>query len=195
MRYFIKLSQVLIAILVAIGISSCSDDGKSYQEGQQEYIQKTFESLKGDYAGSLVMPDNSSATIKFTIDGMANFKVSSFPMDQILYSVYGGEYLSVKMSSDAVSFNCPIDSVGFTGGYLAFVTKKDLTTNKIEFSYEKDGAKHQGYALVTVKGLYNPSQRLLEVNFIVEELIVDQKDYTSNLCPINHQFLATRQDE
>ncbi len=195
MKYIHKLSQVLIAILMAIGISSCSEDSTSYQEGQEKYIQKTFESMKGDYVGSLGMPDNSSSTIKFTIDDEANFKISSFPMDPILYCVYGGEYLSVKMPSDAVGFNCPIDSVGFTGGYLAFVTKKDLVTNKIEFAYEKDETQHQGYALVTVKGLYNASQKMLEVNFIVEELVVDKMDYTSNLCPINHQFLATRQDD
>ncbi len=195
MKYIHKLSQVLIAILMAIGISSCSEDSTSYQEGQEKYIQKTFESMKGDYVGSLGMPDNSSSTIKFTIDDEANFKISSFPMDPILFCVYGGEYLSVKMSSDAVGFNCPIDSVGFTGGYLAFVTKKDLVTNKIEFAYEKDEMQHQGYALVTVKGLYNASQKMLEVNFIVEELVVDKMDYTSNLCPINHQFLATRQDD
>ncbi len=190
-----QLSLILIAILVAIGISSCTEDGKSYQESQQEYIQKTFESLKGDYVGALTMPDNSSSKIKFTIDNLANFKIASFPMDQILYSVYGGEYLSVKMSGNAVSFDCPIDSVGFTSGYLAFVTKKDLVSNKIEFSFTKDEVQHQGYALVTVKGLYDPSKKILEVNFIVEELIVDNKDYTTALCPINHHFLASRQDE
>lgn len=186
---------ILIAISLAIGFASCStDDGKGYQQGQQEYIQKTFESMKGSYAGALEMPDNSSRTIKFSIDKQANFKIPSFPLEQILYKVYGGDYLSVQQSADAVSFDCPIDSVGFTGGYMTIVTKNNLVANRIDFSYTKGGEKHEGYALLTVKGLYNPSNRILVTNFIVTELVIDRKDYTSELCPIDHVLEATQQD-
>lgn len=186
---------ILIAISLAIGFASCStDDGKSYQQGQQEYIQKTFESMKGSYAGTLEMPDNSSRTVKFSIDKQANFKIPSFPMEQILYKVYGGDYLSVQQSADAVSFDCPIDSVGFTGGYMTIVTKNNLVANRIDFSYTKGEEKHEGYALLTVKGLYNPSNRILVTNFIVTELVIDRKDHTSDLCPIDHVIEATQQD-
>lgn len=188
--------MILIAIMMAIGIVSCSsdDNNKSYQETQQEYIKKMFEGMKGTYSGYLVMPDNSSAPVKFTIDNMANVNIASFPMDRILYEVYGSDYLAVKMSGNAISYSCPIDSVGFTGNYMSFVSKNDLSTGTIKFSYTKDGEPFNGYAFVTVKGLYNSMQKIVNVNFIVTDLTINQKDFTAEVCPINHNFEATKQD-
>lgn len=189
-----KMYAILTVILMAVGVASCSDDSNVYNIGnQQEYIKQTFEGMKGTYAGNLTMPDNCVYTTKFVIDDMANLKISSFPMDRILNEVYKGDYLNVKMSGDAVSFSCPIDSVGFSGGYMTFVTKNDYVSNVIRFSFTKDETQHSGYAFVTVKGYYDPTRKWVNVNYIVTDLIVDGRDYSSEACPLNHNFEANRQ--
>lgn len=129
-----KMYAILTVILMAVGVASCSDDSNVYNIGnQQEYIKQTFEGMKGTYAGNLTMPDNSVYTTKFVIDDMANLKISSFPMDRILNEVYKGDYLNVKMSGDAVSFSCPIDSVGFSGGYRRLLRRMIMYQTRFIF--------------------------------------------------------------
>lgn len=188
-----NVCTILIAILMAVGIASCSTDDGYTQGSAQEQFQKIFENMKGSYAGTLTLPDNSSMTVKYDIDNEAKVNISSFPMDRILFKVYQSDYLKVKMGAEAVSYSCPIDSVGLSGGYLTFVTKRDYTSNTIHFSFTKDEQQHSGYAYVTVKGYYDYTRNWMNINFIVTDLIIDQKDYTKELCPLNHQFEANRQ--
>ena len=52
--------------------------------------------------------------------------------------------------------------------------------------------KHTGYMYLTVKGTYNPQKEIITTNFIVTDLIVDNHDYTSQLCPIDNLIEATK---
>lgn len=189
-----SLILVLFAIFMAIGLESCDSDSSYYNPNSeyQEY-QKIFESMKGNYSGTYTTPLNSTKTIKYTIDSQANVKVTNFPMEVVLSKLCGSDYEYANLSGDALSLSCPIDSVGYTAGYLSFKTKNDLENNILNFSYTFNNVKHQGYMYVTVKGIYNFANQIINTNFIVTDLIVDNKDLTSQFCPIDNVVEALKQ--
>ena len=76
--------------------------------------------------------------------------------------------------------------------HITFITKNNTIDNRINFSYDKDDETHNGWALVTVKGIYNDISKRIEANFIITDLVIDNKDYTSTYCPIDNLIEAQR---
>lgn len=179
------LVWTLIALCVAVGFNSCSDDSS----GNNAYgnLKATFDKMKGNYKGQMVMPDNGRQEVTFSIDQQANVVLTSFPMNNVLSKVYPNDYQRVTLSGDALSYSCPIDSVGIPAdGQLQFVTKEDFSSNRVDFSYTLGGQEHSGYMLVKTRGLYNSLMNCLTINFVVTDLFVDTRDLTSTLCPIDN---------
>lgn len=189
-QYFV---WTLIALCVAVVFNSCSDDSS----GTNVYgnIKATFDKMKGTYKGQMAMPDNGRQEVTFSIDQQANVVLTSFPMSNVLSKVYPNDFQRVTLSGEALTYSCPIDSVGIPAdGQLQFVTKEDFSSNRVDFSYTKDGQSHSGYMLVKSKGLYNSLMNSLTINFIVTDLIIDTEDRTSACCPIdNYIDLAGKQ--
>lgn len=185
---------VLVAIFVAIGLNSCDNDTTYYDPNSKikEY-QQIFENMKGNYSGSYTTPLNTSKVVKYTIDSQANVNVPNFPMETVLAKLCGSDYEYAELSGNALNLSCPIDSVGYSSGFLTFKTKNDLTSNILNFSYTYQKVKHVGYMYVTVKGIYNPLQRTISTNFIVTDLILDNKDLSSKYCPLDNIVEAERQ--
>ncbi len=179
---------LLFATFVAIGVVSCSGDSPSLQNSRDTFAQ-TFEGMKGNYIGYYQTPFNTTQNIKYCIDKNAKVSFTSVPMEQVLYKLCGNDYQQVILNDVGLSFTSPIDSVGYNSGYLAFKTVNDLTTNRVDFSFtDQGGVTHEGYMLVTIKGLFNPLHKIIDTNFIVTDLILDNTDYTSILCPIENVF-------
>lgn len=188
-----KMYIVLVATFVAIGLNSCDGESNYYDPNSQvNEVNRILESMKSSYAGTYTTPLNTKRTVKYNIDSQANVNVATFPMDAVLEKLCGGEYSYADLSGDALTFSCPIDSVGYSAGYLTFKTKEDLEHNKLDFSYTFKDVKHTGYMYLTVKGTYNPQKEIITTNFIVTDLIVDNHDYTSQLCPIYNLIEATK---
>ena len=188
-----KMYIVLVATFVAIGLNSCDGESNYYDPNSQvNEVNRILESMKSSYAGTYTTPLNTKKTVKYNIDSQANVNVATFPMDAVLEKLCGGEYSYADLSGDALTFSCPIDSVGYSAGYLTFKTKEDLEHNKLDFSYTFKDVKHTGYMYLTVKGTYNPQKEIITTNFIVTDLIVDNHDYTSQLCPIYNLIEATK---
>ena len=187
----LRLMSILFVAIAATGLMSCSDDNNSNFDPFGT-ISEMFENMKGNYVGLYNNPYNVKKDVKFNIDQQAKFKISNFPMDNVLYSIYKGEYENVKLNADELNFAAPIDSVGYDSGYLTFITKNNTIDNRINFSYDKDNEAHNGWALVTVKGIYNDVSKRIEANFIITDLIIDNKDYTSTYCPIDNLIEAQR---
>ena len=183
---------IIFAVIVAIGFVSCSDDTTSDFDPAGT-VSELFENMKGEYTGIYSTPNNVRKDVKFSIDKQAEFKISNFPMENILYSVYQGEYENVKLNADALAFSAPIDSVGYDSGFLTFITKSNTIVNRIDFSFTKDEQTHNGWALVTVKGMFNNTLKMMDANFIVTDLVIDNKDYTSTTCPIDNIVEAKQQ--
>lgn len=192
----IKLCKLfLFAMFLAIGTTSCDDGNSTYYDpnsAANEY-QQIFEGMKGEYAGNYTSPLGNSVSLKYNIDSKANVNLSSFPMENVLYKLCGGDYQYAKLSGEALSISCPIDSVGYSSGYMTFKTKNDLEHNVLNFAYTFQNVEHKGMLYVTVMGVYNPQARLITTNFVVTDLIVDGKDLTSAYCPINNMVEAVRQ--
>lgn len=184
--------KILFAAVAATGLSSCSDDNTNDFDPFKA-VSELFENMKGNYVGSYNNPYNVRKEVKFSIDKQAEFKISNFPMDNVLYKIYGGEYESIKLNADNLDFSAPIDSVGYDSGYLTFITKNNTIVNRIEFSFSKDDEKHDAWALVTVKGIFDGIANRIEANFIVTDLVIDNKDYTSSTCPIDNMVDAYKQ--
>ena len=183
---------ILFAVIAATGFVSCSDDATSNFDPAST-IAEIFENMKGEYSGTYNTPYNVRKEVKFSIDKQAEFKISNFPMENILYSVYQGEYENVKLNADALAFSAPIDSVGYDSGFLTFITKSNTIVNRIDFSFTKDEQTHNGWALVTVKGMFNNTLKMMDANFIVTDLVIDNKDFTSSSCPIDNIVEAKHQ--
>ena len=190
MKKMSKIILLLFATFVAIGVVSCSGDSPSLQNSRDTFAQ-TFEGMKGNYIGHYQTPFNTTQNIKYSIDKNAKVSFSSVPIEQVLYKLCGNDYQQVRLNDVGLSFTSPIDSVGYNSGYIAFKTANDLTTNRVDFSFtDQGGMTHEGYMLVTIKGLYNPLQKIIDTNFIVTDLILDNSDYTSTLCPIENVFVV-----
>ena len=179
------LFGILFAVIAATGFISCSDDTTSNFDPAAS-ISELFENMKGEYSGTYNTPYNVRKDVKFSIDKQAEFKISKFPMENILYRVYQGEYENVRLNADALTFSAPIDSVGYDSGFLTFITKSNTIVNRIDFSFTKDKQTHNGWALVTVKGIFNNILKMMDANFIVTDLVIDNKDFTSTTCPIDN---------
>lgn len=174
----------LVAILVAIGFNACSEESTS--NGAYANVKATFDKMKGNYKGKFSKANGTLQELSFSIDQQANVVVASFPLDNVMAKLYPNDHEHVTYSGEALNYTCPIDSVGIPAdGQLSFVTSADLTKSRVDFSYTKDNLSHNGYILVKAKGVYNSLMNSLSVNFIVTDLIVDNTDYTSALCPIN----------
>ena len=186
------LFGILFAVIAATGFISCSDDTTSNFDPAAS-ISELFENMKGEYSGTYNTPYNVRKDVKFSIDKQAEFKISKFPMENILYRVYQGEYENVRLNADALTFSAPIDSVGYDSGFLTFITKSNTIVNRIDFSFTKDDETHNGWALVTVKGMFNNTLKMMDANFIVTDLVIDNKDYTSTTCPIDNIVEAKQQ--
>ena len=186
------LFGILFAVIAATGFISCSDDTTSNFDPAAS-ISELFENMKGEYSGTYNTPYNVRKDVKFSIDKQAEFKISKFPMENILYRVYQGEYENVRLNADALTFSAPIDSVGYDSGFLTFITKSNTIVNRIDFSFTKDDETHNGWALVTVKGLFNNTLKMMDANFIVTDLVIDNKDFTSSSCPIDNIVEAKHQ--
>ena len=186
------LFGILFAVIAATGFISCSDDTTSNFDPAAS-ISELFENMKGEYSGTYNTPYNVRKDVKFSIDKQAEFKISKFPMENILYRVYQGEYENVRLNADALTFSAPIDSVGYDSGFLTFITKSNTIVNRIDFSFTKDDQAHNGWALVTVKGMFNNTLKLMDANFIVTDLVIDNKDFTSSSCPIDNIVEAKHQ--
>ena len=186
------LFGILIAVIAATGFISCSDDTTSNFDPAAS-ISELFENMKGEYSGTYNTPYNVRKDVKFSIDKQAEFKISKFPMENILYRVYQGEYENVRLNADALTFSAPIDSVGYDSGFLTFITKSNTIVNRIDFSFTKDDETHNGWALVTVKGMFNNTLKMMDANFIVTDLVIDNKDFTSSSCPIDNIVEAKHQ--
>ena len=182
----------LFAVIAATGFISCSDDTTSNFDPAAS-ISELFENMKGEYSGTYNTPYNVRKDVKFSIDKQAEFKISKFPMENILYRVYQGEYENVRLNADALTFSAPIDSVGYDSGFLTFITKSNTIVNRIDFSFTKDDQTYNGWALVTVKGMFNNTLNLMDANFIVTDLVIDNKDFTSTACPIDNLVEAKHQ--
>lgn len=186
------LFGILFAVIAATGFISCSDDTTSNFDPAAS-ISELFENMKGEYSGTYNTPYNVRKDVKFSIDKQAEFKISKFPMENILYRVYQGEYENVRLNADALTFSAPIDSVGYDSGFLTFITKSNTIVNRIDFSFTKDDQTYNGWALVTVKGMFNNTLKLMDANFIVTDLVIDNKDFTSSSCPIDNIVEAKHQ--
>ena len=186
------LFGILFAVIAATGFISCSDDTTSNFDPAAS-ISELFENMKGEYSGTYNTPYNVRKDVKFSIDKQAEFKISKFPMGNILYRVYQGEYENVRLNADALTFSAPIDSVGYDSGFLTFITKSNTIVNRIDFSFTKDDETHNGWALVTVKGMFNNTLKMMDANFIVTDLVIDNKDFTSSSCPIDNIVEAKHQ--
>lgn len=186
------LFGILFAVIAATGFISCSDDTTSNFDPAAS-ISELFENMKGEYSGTYNTPYNVRKDVKFSIDKQAEFKISKFPMENILYRVYQGEYENVRLNADALTFSAPIDSVGYDSGFLTFITKSNTIVNRIDFSFTKDDQAHNGWALVTVKGMFNNTLKLMDANFIVTDLVIDNIDFTSTACPIDNLVEARHQ--
>ena len=186
------LFGILFAVIAATGFISCSDDTTSNFDPAAS-ISELFENMKGEYSGTYNTPYNVRKDVKFSIDKQAEFKISKFPMENILYRVYQGEYENVRLNADALTFSAPIDSVGYDSGFLTFITKSNTIVNRIDFSFTKDDQAHNGWALVTVKGMFNNTLKLMDANFIVTDLVIDNIDFTSTACPIDNLVEAKHQ--
>ena len=186
------LFGILFAVIAATGFISCSDDTTSNFDPAAS-ISELFENMKGEYSGTYNTPYNVRKDVKFSIDKQAEFKISKFPMENILYRVYQGEYENVRLNADALTFSAPIDSVGYDSGFLTFITKSNTIVNRIDFSSTKDDETHNGWALVTVKGMFNNTLKMMDANFIVTDLVIDNKDFTSSSCPIDNIVEAKHQ--
>ena len=186
------LFGILFAVIAATGFISCSDDTTSNFDPAAS-ISELFENMKGEYSGTYNTPYNVRKDVKFSIDKQAEFKISKFPMENILYRVYQGEYENVRLNADALTFSAPIDSVGYDSGFLTFITKSNTIVNRIDFSFTKDDQAHNGWALVTVKGMFNNTLKLMDANFIVTDLVIDNIDFTSTACPIDNIVEAKHQ--
>ena len=186
------LFGILFAVIAATGFISCSDDTTRNFDPAAS-ISELFENMKGEYSGTYNTPYNVRKDVKFSIDKQAEFKISKFPMENILYRVYQGEYENVRLNADALTFSAPIDSVGYDSGFLTFITKSNTIVNRIDFSFTKDDETHNGWALVTVKGMFNNTLKMMDANFIVTDLVIDNKDYTSTTCPIDNIVEAKQQ--
>ena len=183
---------ILVAVIAATGFISFSDDTTSNFDPAAS-ISELFENMKGEYSGTYNTPYNVRKDVKFSIDKQAEFKISKFPMENILYRVYQGEYENVRLNADALTFSAPIDSVGYDSGFLTFITKSNTIVNRIDFSFTKDDETHNGWALVTVKGMFNNTLKLMDANFIVTDLVIDNIDFTSSSCPIDNIVEAKHQ--
>ena len=186
------LFGILFAVIAATGFISCSDDTTSNFDPAAS-ISELFENMKGEYSGTYNTPYNVRKDVKFSIDKQAEFKISKFPMENILYRVYQGEYENVRLNADALTFSAPIDSVGYDSGFLTFITKSNTIVNRIDFSFTKDDETHNGWALVTVKGMFKNTLKMMDANFIVTDLVIDNKDFTSSSCPIDNIVEAKQQ--
>ena len=186
------LFGILFAVIAATGFISCSDDTTSNFDPAAS-ISELFENMKGEYSGTYNTPYNVRKDVKFSIDKQAEFKISKFPMETIMYRVYHGEYENVRLNADALTFSAPIDSVGYDSGFLTFITKSNTIVNRIDFSFTKDDETHNGWALVTVKGMFNNTLKMMDANFIVTDLVIDNKDFTSSSCPIDNIVEAKHQ--
>ena len=186
------LFGILFAVIAATGFISCSDDTTSNFDPAAS-ISELFENMKGEYSGTYNTPYNVRKDVKFSIDKQAEFKISKFPMENILYRVYQGEYENVRLNADALTFSAPIDSVGYDSGFLTFITKSNTIVNRIDFSFTKDDETHNGWALVTVKGMFNNTLKMMDANYIVTDLVIDNKDFTSSSCPIDNIVEAKHQ--
>lgn len=183
---------LLFAVITATGVVSCSSDTTSDFDPAGA-IAELFENMKGEYSGTYNTPYNVRKEVKFMIDNQADFKITNFPMENVLYRVYKGEYENVRLNADALTFSAPIDSVGYDSGFLTFITKSNTIVNRIDFSFTKDEQTHNGWALVTVKGMFNNTLKMMDANFIVTDLVIDNKDYTSTTCPIDNIVEAKQQ--
>ncbi|MCI6828707.1 MAG: hypothetical protein MR924_05535 [Prevotella sp.] len=188
----VRFFGILFAVIAATGFVSCSDDTTSNFDPAGS-IAEIFENMKGDYSGTYNTPYNVRKEVRFSIDKQAEFKISNFPMENVLYNIYKGEYENVRLNADALTFSAPIDSVGYDSGFLTFITKSNTIVNRIDFSYTKDEETHNGWALVTVKGIFNNTMKMMDANFIVTDLVIDNKDYTSTTCPIDNIVEAKHQ--
>ena len=184
--------KILFAAVAATGLSSCSDDNTNDFDPFKA-VSELFENMKGEYSGTYSTPYNVRKDVKFSIDKQAEFKISKFPMENILYRVYQGEYENVRLNADALTFSAPIDSVGYDSGFLTFITKSNTIVNRIDFSFTKDDQTYNGWALVTVKGMFNNTLKLMDANFIVTDLVIDNKDFTSSSCPLDNIVEAKHQ--
>lgn len=189
MKSIRTILAILIAAFAAVGLGACmSDDEVINNENTEKDIAEIFEKMKGTYTGNLAMPDNSQKTLKFQINQQAQIVISSFPMENILYQVYGNDYLNVTMSAEAVGYTDAIDSVGVTTNTgsiknqcLAFVAQPDLMNPELHFSFTKDGQSHSGWANIRTRGIYDPVMEVLDINFIVEDLVIDGVGYEGKL--------------
>lgn len=188
-------STVLFVILMAIGLCSCSSDSYDENSGSNQ-VAAIFKSMQGNYVGSFVNLQNMSKQVKFQINEQSKVIIPTFPMDNILYKLYPSEANSIRLSGEALSLECPIDSVGLSTGYLYYKTNNDLVNNQVNFSfYTKDQKNHEGFAWVLVKGNFDYIRQMMEVNFCVVDLKVDGHEYKNELCPIDNIFEATKSTE
>lgn len=183
-KYIHFMAWSLVAILVAIGFNACSEESTS--NGAYGNVKATFDKMKGNYKGKFSKANGTLQELSFSIDQQANVVVASFPLDNVMAKLYPNDYEHVTYSGEALNYTCSIDSVGIPAdGQLSFVTSDDLAKSRVDFSYTKDNQSHNGYILVKTKGVYNSLMNALSINFIVTDLIVDNTDYTSALCPVN----------
>lgn len=191
-----KQHIIILCCLALVGwaISSCSDD-----DNTQKYmnnISENFQKLKGDYSGSLTMPDNTAQTLRFSIvdEGTSSVqtdvKVPTFPLDGILSKLYPNDYQYVNIDSRD-SYVAPIDSVGTQINFMNFKTDDDRTA-QLKFSYTHNNQNHSGWAQISTTGMYFTATGLLTISFNVIDLVVDNQDMT-RLLPINYTLDAEKQ--
>lgn len=187
----------MLLLLVSAAFVSCSDDD-DFIDKNKENFDELFQSLKGDYSGNLILADNSSKQVKFSIvdettngTTSTNVKVTDFPLDNILYKLYPNDYANATVTA-IDTYVAPIDSIGFPSTTLMNFKTDDEQTEEINFSYTKDSETHSGRAKVSTVGLYNGSSELLEITFNIIDLVIDDKDYYS-LLPISYVIDSEKQ--
>ena len=82
----VRFFGILFAVIAATGFVSCSDDTTSNFDPAGS-IAEIFENMKGDYSGTYNTPYNVRKEVRFSIDKQAEFKISNFPMENVLYNI------------------------------------------------------------------------------------------------------------
>lgn len=186
-----KINSIILSaiLLLTTGVlfSACSDDD---DRADKQYIDRTsevFQHMKGDYTGSILLDDNTSKNIRVSIADDANLgttcvTMSNFPMEKIFSKLNPNSWQYTQLDS-AVHYVAPIDSGSYVNTAMIFKTD-DERTPQITFNYkDADGQGHNGWAQVSTTGTYLTSTHLLELNFQVTDLVIDNQDRTG-LLPI-----------
>jgi hypothetical protein len=195
MKNIQTLLLTLCLLMAGIEFSSCSSDTVN-TDTWGSGVAAMFQNMKGNYSCYLDMPDNTRKSLNIAISDVTKnsygtaVQVVDFPIDVILSKLYPNDYQYVS-SVNVDTYESPIDSVGASSSaFLLFKTNNDYTEN-LNFSFVRDGVSHQGWAKVSVQGVYTYTNNNMTFYFSVNDLVLDDQD-KSNLTPILFQAEGTK---